>query len=358
MNKSKIIWYGDVRASHSLSAMSRPIVAKLSEHFDVCIREFHNFAGCDIHDGYDEIINECLEKPAPKLTANDFEIVCKFPLPTLPPDHPGKIINWVPWEFDDLPIQWKKYFENYSTAVVGVCQYNEEIFREKLVKPFISHICPPVHPSFWDANSISTPITTILYDAGYSWRKGPDIMINLMKRFSGMKEVHFIWKGTKIYASQGLKDQLKSLNVNIEYTEENLSFKDLAALYSRSDIILYPTRAEGFGYAAAQALVMGKKIVAPNHTGMDYLNNNNSWIVDGKVIPVDPNMVLPQQYGYRFDKPIHVVEPILDHLHHQTIRAIAAKSSKWDRKRCHSYCHKYQPEFVANKWLELLERLS
>jgi len=354
----KVHFVGDVQASHSLSIMARPVVVALSKEYDISIQQWGFFPQNLVNDQYTDIINALCEKPQPQLTDQDFEIRCKFPLNTLPPDHKAKIISWTPWELDHLPIQFTEFFNRYATAVVGVCPYNAEVFNKTLTNPVVHHIPPPIHQAYWDAeNGPTDEETTILYDAGATWRKGSDIFMQLMKRFAGMPEVKFIWKDTKIYNSF-MFPEIQKLNVTCEYIIKDYTFEQMANLYKRSDIIVYPTRAEGFGYCPAQGLVMGKHVVSPNHTGLNYVTDNNSFVVDCDAVECHPNNILSEQFGYTFDQPVHVAEPNQGHLYAQVVRAMATKSPKQSREHLLRYMSRYTDEFVSNMWMEFLEELK
>lgn len=355
----KLLWSGDVSANHSLSIMSRPVVAALSQVYDVYIREWEHFPGQEVNDQYSDAINALLEKPNPRLTSEDFTIHCKYPMPIFPPDNDSKIVVWQPWEFDHLPEQWKYFLNKFATAAVGICPYNEEIFTKELDGPIIHHISPAVHPVFYeDFVKPYEKETIILYDAGSTWRKGPDVMMALMKRFAGMPEVKFIWKDAAIYKNTNNQwPEIKAANVNCEYLFKNYTFEEMRNLYARADVVVYPTRAEGFGYCPAQALAMGKKVVSPNHTGLDYINNNIAWVVDCKILECPTEYVLSDMFGFKFEKPIHIGEPYPDHLFARTLQAILAKEPKKDRDYLLKYTSKYHPDFVAEQWVEFLETL-
>jgi len=352
----KLVWTGDVSASHSLSIMARPVVAKLSEVYDVTIKEISGYPDNPIQDKYTKTINQLKSKP---LHINpDIEVRSNYPLLSYPPDHQGKIIFWQPWELDYIPTQWIDCFNSYATAVLGICPYNVEVYQKSLRGPIIDYISPPIHEVYFqDYDTKPDPTcTTILYDAGSSWRKGPDLMLGLMKRFAGHTNVKFIWKDTNIYRNN-MFPEIDKLNTNCAYYLRNFTFEEMFKLYAQADIVVYPTRAEGFGYCPAQGLVMGKNVVSPNHTGMDYLKSNNAYIVDCEAVEVNPDYILAPQYGYTFDQPVHVGEPYQDHLYAQVIQAMAGKQPKKDRDYLRKFMSGYMDEFIANKWLRFLEEI-
>ncbi len=73
----------------------------------------------------------------------------------------------------------------------------------------------------------------------------------------------------------------------IELVEER--YPSMVPLYNSCDALVSATSAEGFGIPLLEALAADMLVVAPNATGqLDFLNENNSLLVDTKVIKATP----------------------------------------------------------------------
>lgn len=88
-------------------------------------------------------------------------------------------------------------------------------------------------------------------------------------------------------------DNLKmKLNISTKYKKEiiiteRLSNQDLIGLHNACDCFVMPSKGEAFCRPAAEALVLGKTPIVTNNTGMvDYINNENGFIVKSHRIPV------------------------------------------------------------------------
>ena len=77
---------------------------------------------------------------------------------------------------------------------------------------------------------------------------------------------------------------------NIRLIEGMLPEADMAGLMAASDIVISLHRSEGFGLVPAQAMALGKPVVATGWSGnLDFMNERNSALVSYSLVPVrDP----------------------------------------------------------------------
>jgi glycosyltransferase involved in cell wall biosynthesis len=77
---------------------------------------------------------------------------------------------------------------------------------------------------------------------------------------------------------------------NIRVIEGTLPQADMAGLMAAADIVISLHRSEGFGLVPAQAMALGKPVVATGWSGnLDFMNERNSALVDYSLVPVrDP----------------------------------------------------------------------
>ena len=77
---------------------------------------------------------------------------------------------------------------------------------------------------------------------------------------------------------------------NIRLIEGMLPEADMAGLMAAADIVISLHRSEGFGLVPAQAMALGKPVIATAWSGnLDFMNENNSALVSYSLIPVhDP----------------------------------------------------------------------
>ena len=72
----------------------------------------------------------------------------------------------------------------------------------------------------------------------------------------------------------------------IEVYEHSLTAAELAALYRSADVLVAPSRGEGFGLPLAEALLSGVPVVTTNYSGqVDFCNDQTSYPVDYRLVP-------------------------------------------------------------------------
>ena len=94
----------------------------------------------------------------------------------------------------------------------------------------------------------------------------------------------------------------------------------LAALYGACDVLVLPTKAEGWGLPIIEALACGIPAIATNYSGHTmFLNDDNGYLVDvERMIPVD------DPFFYGSGEPLGVwAQPSVDHLQALMRRAFA-----------------------------------
>ncbi|HXZ22370.1 MAG TPA: glycosyltransferase, partial [Pseudolabrys sp.] len=78
---------------------------------------------------------------------------------------------------------------------------------------------------------------------------------------------------------------------NIRLIEGALPQSDMSGLMAAADIVISLHRSEGFGLVLAQAMALGKPVVATGWSGnLDFMNERNSALVSCSLVPVhDPD---------------------------------------------------------------------
>lgn len=81
-----------------------------------------------------------------------------------------------------------------------------------------------------------------------------------------------------------IKSGLKLYKDNWRYKKENiicgfLSEADMLVLLNSADAYVSASRAEAFNISLAQSMALGKICIAPDHSGQDYVNDKNAYVV-------------------------------------------------------------------------------
>jgi glycosyltransferase involved in cell wall biosynthesis len=158
---------------------------------------------------------------------------------------------------DTLVKRFERRSFDFADAVVTVSNYTADI---------VSTIFPGVRPrtipngidvDYFVPRSGEPRVTgsefRLLFVGNASMRKGADLLPRIMERLGR----RFLLEHTAgLRAGSGLE---QAANVR---ALGRLSLDGLRDAYRRADVLLFPTRLEGFGYAAAEAMACGTPVVA------------------------------------------------------------------------------------------------
>jgi glycosyltransferase involved in cell wall biosynthesis len=89
------------------------------------------------------------------------------------------------------------------------------------------------------------------------------------------------WNLIKLLASVGLKKEQVVFPNPSDY-RFGLAPQDLAALYTRMDVLLAPSYGEGFGVPSIEAQACGTRIIGSNWAATPDLASADSWLIDGQ----------------------------------------------------------------------------
>lgn len=131
------------------------------------------------------------------------------------------------------------------------------------------------------------------FDANsYINRKNPLGAIEAFQRaFRKQQDAHFIIKAmnTHNHCSEIWNECKRRALVDdrIIIIDKYLEYDKHIEIMRRSTAVISLHRAEGFGRLMAEAIVLEKPIIASNYSGnLDYLNDRNAMLVDGKLVPI------------------------------------------------------------------------
>lgn len=125
------------------------------------------------------------------------------------------------------------------------------------------------------------------------------------------------WNLIKLIASTGLKkDQIVFPNPN-DY-RFGYSQHDLAAMYTRMDVMLAPSFGEGFGVPSVEAQACGTRVIGSNWAATPDLVSPDSWLTDGQPMwdagqdawwqtPSVPSLVNALTEAYKADRGVSSV---------------------------------------------------
>jgi len=170
-----------------------------------------------------------------------------------------------------------------ADALVSVSCYTAKSIAKALGGPRAEVIYNAIDTDFFSPRqtAVDTPGSShvrLLFVGNLSHRKGADLLPKIMEELGEGYELHY---------TRGLrtKDPFEAVPNMIPLGR--LSQEDLRQAYRDADLLVFPTRFEGFGYAAAEAMACDTPVVATACSSLPELVKDG---VTGRLCPVDDTM--------------------------------------------------------------------
>lgn len=163
----------------------------------------------------------------------------------------------------------KKSFSN-ADVIIAISKYTKQSIEHTFGRNFNLHV---IYPGV-DIHVFKPGITRkedhkvrLLYTGNLIKRKGIDLLPRIMS-ILGEKYV--------LYYTSGLRESIpRQFNLSNMVPLERLSEEELIKEYQKCDILLFPSRLEGFGYSVAEAMSCGKPVITTNCSSLPELVINN-----------------------------------------------------------------------------------
>lgn len=93
-------------------------------------------------------------------------------------------------------------------------------------------------------------------------------------------------------AEHARMQELADAHPDVHLMPGYVSEAEMAALVAASDTVVSLHRAEGFGFVPAEAMALGKPVIATRYSGnLDYMTDANAFLVDAELVPIGPEGV-------------------------------------------------------------------
>ena len=211
-----------------------------------------------------------------------------------------RIIGYWAWELPRLPPMWRPGFRFVHEIWVPSSFTRDAVAAATdLPVHVVPHPLPamPIAPDMRGKLGLPRDALIVLnvFHIGSAFsRKNPLAAIAAFRRAFGdapdrMLAIKLIDNGA--YRARQELDAAIAGAPNIRLIEGALSQADMAGLMAASDIVISLHRSEGFGLVLAQAMALGKPVVATAWSGnLDFMAECNSALVSYSLIPVrDPD---------------------------------------------------------------------
>ena len=226
------------------------------------------------------------------------------------------------WEESEFPSNWVNDFNIYLQGITVMSSLVKKILIDngvcipiKVAGLGLDHLDQSQYDEFdvgYDFDALNMKKYKILHVSSGFPRKGIDILLKAYeKSFSINDDISLIIKTFDNPHNNVVNQIQKSIAANPSFPhvlliKEDLNDQDLKALFLKIDMLVAPSRGEGFGLPIGEAMRLGIPVVTTNWGGqLDFCNNQNSWLIDYDFVPSESHFNLDNSYW---------AEPSLDHL--------------------------------------------
>ena len=197
------------------------------------------------------------------------------------------------WEESEFPQRWVQDFNSNLQGVTVMSNLVKKILIDngvnipiKVCGLGLDHINEIKIDHEFHINSKSYKI---LHISSCFPRKGVDVLLKSYSNvFNKRDDVSLIIKtfDNPHNNIELLVNKHKENNSNfpdVKIIKDDLSFGQLKSLYLQSNVLVAPSRGEGFGLPIAEAMLLGLPVITTAWGGQrDFCNQNNSWLIDFK----------------------------------------------------------------------------
>ena len=233
--------------------------------------------------------------------------------------NPGRYrIGFTMLEVDGFPADWVSQANEMDEVWVPTEFNRQGMIRSGVTKPV--HVVPlgvdadHFHPGI---TRIANPIGDFVFLATFEWgdRKAPEILLKVFNEtFRAGEPVLLICKTINRSIAIDVPNEIRSMALDVRggriYFLHNreLPHHQLAALYRSADCFVSPTRGEGWGLPALEAMACGLPVIATDWSGHTaLLDPDDSY-------PLRPREIIPAISQCPYYDGFSWAEPDADHL--------------------------------------------
>jgi glycosyltransferase involved in cell wall biosynthesis len=263
------------------------------------------------------VIERSERRPVPQ---GEFILVNHFvPYPGLRPHDAGPTVARTMFETDRIPPGWKRPLLAVDEVWVP-CDFNAETFQRGGIPARRIRVVPMTTDFERYAPGAAEPLPTpgrrgftFLANFDFNDRKGWDILLDAWAdAFDPDEDVCLLLKCVSLHGLRQtqIRERIarylgERRTAPIVINTDVLSMLELPRLYASADAYVLPSRGEGWGRPYMEAMAMGLPTIGSRWSGNTaFMNDENSWLVDGRVVDIPEGTDLQVIYGgHRWFEP-------------------------------------------------------
>ncbi|MBC7933634.1 MAG: glycosyltransferase [Rubrivivax sp.] len=206
------------------------------------------------------------------------------------------IAHW-PWELSDFPREWVTHFRHLDEVWAPSSFARQSLAKVSPVPvrtlPYALTEDLLAHAAFADFGlPAGKTIFLFIFDfASHYARKNPLGLVRAFKRaFGPTDEALLVLKCSRSYlapAERAAMQEAVGDAPELRIIDEVLPRGQVISLMQQADCYVSLHRAEGFGLTLAEAMCMGKPVIATGYSGnMDFMTLENSFLVNYQTVPI------------------------------------------------------------------------
>jgi glycosyltransferase involved in cell wall biosynthesis len=226
-----------------------------------------------------------------------------------------RVIGCWHWEIDEFPNAWLPALDMVDEVWVN-SSFVGEVVRRVTDKPVIKipHAITVKLARSYQRGEFSLPENTFLFLFNFDFssfvsRKNPWGAIEAFRRAfsSGEQDVGLVIKcfdGHRHPETLARLQRLADEDSRILIVDRHLSREQMYGLQSLCDAYVSLHRAEGLGLGMAECMALGKPVIGTAYSGnLEFMNRENSCLVDYSLIPVKPEDYAYYEGGWMWADP-------------------------------------------------------